>query len=96
MSLTSTITSTVVSVRSRAHRTAGPRGLDGVQAQVENRPAQARLIDGRGELRQRPGQTDKLDTSMLRGRLDERGDIVNKPDKVAVVVRPLFLPAQRQ
>ena len=32
------------------YRAAGPRSLDRIETQVENRPAKTRLIDGRGEL----------------------------------------------
>src|SRR4051812_45513076 len=65
------------------HGPAGPRGLDGIETQVENRPSQTRLIDGRGDLRDALAD-DELDTAVLRSRLDERGNIVNQTDKVAV------------
>jgi hypothetical protein len=77
------------------HRAAGPGGLDGIETEIENRPAQSRLVDGRGDLRMVPADHE-FDTPVLRGRLDERSDIMNQSDKVAMAVRPIFTPTQRK
>ena len=79
----------------QTHATAGPGGLNGIQTKVENRSAQTRLIDGRGDLREASAD-DELDTAVLRRRLDERGNIVNQTNEVALAVRPLFMPAERE
>ena len=78
----------------QTHGTARPRGLDGIESQVENRPAQTLLIDVRGELRETSAD-DKLDTAVLRGRLDERGNFVNQigPGRIGREAAPHAGPA---